>query len=80
MRESFVDCWILNGIAYKFDIRQFGAVKGRSTKHALIEITHMWHQALEEQDSVRTIFIDYSKAIDHADHATVLRKMAAFGV
>ena len=40
----------------------------------------MWHQAIDEHDSVRTLFIDYSKAFDHVDHATVLRKLAALGV
>jgi hypothetical protein len=62
----------------KFDPRQFGALKGRSTTHALIDITHMWHQALDDHNSARILFIDYSKAFDHVDHKIVLSKMKSF--
>jgi hypothetical protein len=78
--ESFVGRWMLDSISKKFDIRQFGALKGRSTTHALIEITHTWHQALDEHNSLRTLFIDYSKAFDHVDHAIVLHKLTDLGV
>jgi hypothetical protein len=71
---------MLDSISKKFDIRQFGALKGRSTTHALIEITHTWHQALDEHNSLRTLFIDYSKAFDHVDHAIVLHKLTDLGV
>jgi Reverse transcriptase (RNA-dependent DNA polymerase) len=72
--------WMLNKISDKFDIRQFGALKGPSTTHALIDITHTWHQALDNRSSVRTLFIDFSKAFDHVDHATEFRKMKCPGV
>jgi hypothetical protein len=60
--------------------RQHRALKGRSTTHALIDILHIWHQALDDRNSVRVLFIDYSKAFDQIDHATVLDKMASLGV
>ena len=41
--ESLVGRWILSKVTNKFDARQFGALRGRSTTHALIDITHMWH-------------------------------------
>ena len=78
--ESFVGRWMLDSIGNQFDIRQFGALKGRSTTHALIEITHTWQQALDQHNSVRTLCIDYSKAFDHVDHAIVLRKLTDLGV
>jgi hypothetical protein len=40
----------------------------------------MWHQALDSHNSIRAVFIDYSKAFDHVDHSTVLRKMTALGI
>ena len=39
---------------------------------------HVWHKALDQRQSVRILFIDYSKAFDHVDHATVIRKLMAF--
>jgi hypothetical protein len=78
--ESLVGRWILAKTVGKFDPRQFGALKGRSTTHALIDITHMWHQALDDHNSARILFIDYSKAFDHVDHKTVLSKMKVFGI
>jgi hypothetical protein len=60
----------------KFDPRQFGALKGRSTTHA--HITHIWHQALDDHNSARLLFINYSKASDHVDHK-IVSKMKIFG-
>jgi hypothetical protein len=40
----------------------------------------MWHQALDNRESAGALFVDYSKAFDHINLSTVLRKMAALGV
>jgi hypothetical protein len=78
--ESFVGPWVLPALSSHFDCRQFGAIRGRSTTHALIDIVNTWHQALDNSQSTRTLFVDYSKTFDHVDHATVLEKMSALGV
>ena len=78
--ESMLGRRLLPYLAHKFDPRQFGALKGRSTTHALTAILHLWHQALDNHKSIRTVFVDYSKAFDHVDHATVLAKMAALNI
>jgi len=51
---------------------QFGAIKGRSTSHALVDIMHnsmVQYRALDER-VIRVVFIDYAKAFDHVDHLT----------
>ena len=78
--ESFVGCNILETVRDKLDKRQYGALKGRSTTHALMDIIHHWHQALDNNETVRAVFIDYAKAFDHVDHSTVIRKLYDFGV
>jgi len=78
--ESLVGRWMLNAIGDKFDSKQFGAIRGRSTSHALVDIVHKWHKALDEQRSVRAVFVDYAKAFDHVDHPTVMNKLAALAV
>jgi len=78
--ESLVGRWMLDAIGNNFDQKQFGAIKGRSTNHALVDIIHKWHKALDEQRLVRAVFVDYAKAFDHLDHATAINKLAALGV
>jgi len=78
--ESLVGRWMLEAISDKLDSKQFGAVKGRSTSHALVDMMHAWHRALDERKSARVLFVDYAKAFDHVDHPTVIRKLAALGV
>lgn len=78
--ESFVGEWMLETVSSKFDAKQFGGLKGRSTIHALVDILHLWHTALNDERSIRVVFIDYAKAFDHVDHPTVLRKMVGMGI
>jgi len=78
--ESLVGRWMIEEIGDKFDRKQFGALKGRSTSHALVDITHKWLQALDEHKSVRAVFVDYAKAFDHVDHTLAMDKLAALGV
>ena len=78
--ESIVGSWILDVVGSQLDHRQFGAVKGRSTTHALVDMLHHWHKALDDGHSVRVLFVDYAKAFDHVDHSTVIEKVRRFGV
>ena len=64
----------------KLDKQQFGALKGRSTTHALIDIVHKWNAALDDGSSVRAVFVDYAKAFDHVDHSILLAKLISLGV
>jgi len=77
--KSIVGRWILDAIGDKFDKKQFGAIKGRSS-HALVNIMHKWRKAFDERDAIRVVFIDYEKAFDHVDHLnTVIKKLAVLG-
>ena len=78
--ESFLGQWMLETLTSKFDAKQFGGLKGRSTIHALVDLLHLWQTAIDEGNSVRVVFIDYAKAFDHVDHTTVINKMIKMGV
>ena len=78
--ESITGKWVLEAISSKIDPKQFGGIKGRSTSHALIDILHSWHEALDKRNSVRAVFVDYAKAFDHVDHNLVMSKMSALNV
>ena len=59
---------------------QFGALRGRSTTHALVDMLHTWHQALDQHKLARILFVDFSKAFDRVDHTTVINKLVSFGI
>ena len=67
-------------VSSKLDPRQFGALKGRSTTHALLDLTHRWHMALDRGESIRAVFVDFAKAFDHVDHGLVVARLIKFGV
>jgi len=78
--ESIVGTWILEVVCKELDDHQFGALRGRSTTLALVDALHNWHKALDEGQSVRTLFVDYAKAFHHVDHSIVIQKLKSLGV
>jgi len=77
--QSFVGTWILDSIHNKLGNDQFGTLKGRSTTHALISMTHQWWCTLDKGQSARVLFVDYTKAFDHVDHTILLNKLDDLG-
>jgi len=75
--ESFVRAWILERVGSTLDDRQYGALKQRSTTHALVDMLHHWHAAVDNGQSVRTVFVDFAKAFDHVDHNVLVSKLVA---
>ena len=78
--EWFIGQQILSVVSSKLDHQQFGALKGRSTTHALLDMTHRWLQALDNGESIRAVFVDFAKAFDHVDHGLVIERLVEFGV
>ena len=54
--EAIVGRHIFEKVQDKLDPKQFGAVRGRSTVHALIDLLHMWHSAIDKSKSVLIVF------------------------
>ena len=61
------------------DNRQYGALRQRSTTHALVDMLHHWH-AIDKGQSVRSVFIDFAKAFDHVDHNILVDKLVALSL
>jgi len=70
----------LNVIETTIDRRQFGALKGRSTTHALESLLHTWSTVLDRGGSLCAVFVDFQKAFDRVDHNIVLHKLAQHDV
>jgi len=67
-------------VSSRLDDRQYGALKQRSTTHALVDMLHHWHVAVDKGQSVRTVFVDLTKAFDHVDHNVLVSKLVALGL
>ena len=78
--ESFIGQWILQCVQNQLDDHQYGAVRRRSTIHALVDMLHHWHSAVDKSNSVRIVFIDFAKAFDHTDHNILMTKLVALGL
>jgi len=78
--ESIVGRWLLDIILPTVDPNQFGALRGRSTSHALVSMLHQWCSTLDAGGSIRALFVDFAKAFDRVDHNLLVRKLLAKGV
>ncbi len=72
--ESFIGNWILQNIGNKLDVYQYGGLRGLSTTHALVDMLYHWHNMVHQHETVRILFIDYSKAFDNVNHNILLEK------
>ena len=79
--ESYVRDWMLEIVRDSFDPHQFGCLKGSSTIHALVELTHLWTTALETHgQAIRILFLDFRKAFNRVDHRTLMHKLESAGL
>ena len=58
---------------------QFGFRRNHSTNHAIIHLTDLISNYLDNSHKVAGIFLDISKAFDSLDHVTLLLKLYAYG-
>ena len=56
---------------------QWGFLPGRSAGSALLTVTDEWHQILEQNAEVGTVFFDRKKAFDTVPHRRLLNKLAS---
>ena len=76
--DAIAGGWILDAVADKLDTRQFGALKGRSTTHALIDMLHHWHAAVDSGSSFRVLFVDFAKAFYNCQTSSLIGSALSF--
>ena len=59
---------------------QFGFCKNISTFDALVNITEMMYDSLNNKKTCINVLIDFSKAFDTVNHDILLRKLNRYGV
>ena len=59
---------------------QCGFVKGRSTELQLLNYSSLWVKAIDSEQFVDTVYIDFSKAFHTVHHHTLLYKLPKCGI
>ena len=59
---------------------QYGFLRGKSTSDALVELTELIYNSLNEKSHHLSIFIDLKKAFDVVKHDLLLKKLEIYGI
>jgi len=78
--ESFVRSWILDQVGNNLVNWQYAGLRQCSTTHALVDMLHHWHAAIDKSQSVHSVFIDFAKAFNHIDHNILVDKLVALSL
>ena len=71
---SFLDRY---NILYK---HQYGFQRGKSTKHAILDLHTNMIKAVESREKSCSIFLDFAKAFDTVNHDILLEKLKYYGI
>jgi hypothetical protein len=63
-----------------FSNKQFGFINGRATSLQLMHVLNEWTEALEQNNYVDCIYMDFQKAFDTVPHNRLLQKLDAYGI
>ena len=80
--EKFVVKWLLGYVEHQIDWAQYGAMKGCSVAHLMVELSTFIHYNLDlkSRQGVTLTCIDYSKAFNRQDHNTFLTILHSLNV
>ncbi|KAK3102286.1 hypothetical protein FSP39_010211 [Pinctada imbricata] len=63
-----------------FSNHHFGFISGRSTTLQLLKVIDEWTEALDNNEVIDTIYMDFIKAFDKVPHKRLIHKMQAYGI
>ncbi|KAI8479563.1 hypothetical protein Bbelb_427020 [Branchiostoma belcheri] len=79
--ESFVAEWAVSDIAPEVDPQQFGCLKGRSTTHCLLDLTHELFKASDQPGTLCSLVsTNFSKAFDRVSHNIAICRLIELGL
>ena len=74
--EHFVTEWIMTLINHLIDRKQFGALRGLSTTHALVSFFHHLYSVSDKPNQcLRILLLHFSKAFDRINHHILIKEM-----
>ena len=79
--QDFAVKCLIEDVQSAIDPQQFGSLKGSSTTYCLLDMFENWLSSLDQPSQyLRICFLDFSKAFDHIDHNSLVRKLLGLGV
>ncbi|KAK3095343.1 hypothetical protein FSP39_013497 [Pinctada imbricata] len=63
-----------------FSDRQYGFIGGRSTALQLLTVLDIWTDALDHQEQIDAIYMDFMKAFDKVPHGRLVQKLKSYGI
>ena len=65
-----------------FSNRQFGFISGRSTSLQLLNdyVLDQWTEALDNNETIDAIYMDFMKAFDKVPHKRLIHKLRSYGI
>ena len=82
LMEKFVFKWLLEIIGHLLDKDQYGAMKGNSITHYLIELVNfiLFNQDMKDPKATLALMVDLTKAFNRIDHTDVIIILHEMGV
>ena len=77
IRDAIVNHMISNDL---FSTRQYGFIPGRSTSLQLLKMLDSVTEAIDSNDQVDIIYMDFMKAFDRVPHRRLLEKVKSYGI
>ena len=77
MHKRLYNFFIKFGLLYS---NQFGFLKNKSTVDAIIRFTDECYDVMNDNKSLISIYLDFSKAFDTIDHDLLCKKLHAYGI
>jgi len=73
-------CWLMDPSANWVQAGRSSAWSSETAVNdtCLVNILHHWYHVVDAGQSVRTVFIDFTIALDHVDHNILIAKMLEF--
>ena len=59
---------------------QWAYKKGHTTELLLVKMTEHWRRALDNNETVGIVFVDFKKAFDSLSHSVLLQKFQGLGI
>ena len=63
-----------------FSNQQFGFISGRSTSLQLLNVLDQWTEALDNNETIDAIYMDFMKAFDKVPHRRHILKLQSYGI
>ena len=63
-----------------FSSKQYGFISGRSTVMQLLNVMDIWTKALDDDQQIDIIYMDFQKAFDKVPHQRILIKLHSYGI